>query len=240
MATETEPPQPPPPPRFDEAVEWFHERTPLTAAEWAALEAAAQQQAFKIAGFSTAEAVGAVLVSLERSTATGESFQKWKKRMESVLVAEWGDSVANPGARMETIFRNATQSAYSRGRWKQQTKPEVLKRRPYFRFISVEDPRRTLICKKCGGVILPAEHPFWLSHNPPLHHRCRSSIQSLTTKQAERLGITTKVPLAKAQKGFGLSPDNPWSPKEKDLHPALREPYRAKKKGRKKKRKPSA
>src|SRR5690606_13728376 len=50
------------------------------------------------------------------------------------------------------------------------------------------------------------EDPFWDTHWPPLHHRCRSSIRNLRRTEAERRGITTTRPDAPVPEGWGLSP----------------------------------
>ncbi|MFH7767724.1 phage minor head protein, partial [Acinetobacter sp. BSP-28] len=39
-------------------------------------------------------------------------------------------------------------------------------------------------------IVLPIDHPFWLTHYPPLGFRCRCAVIALTEKQALKYGIT--------------------------------------------------
>ncbi|MEG0132188.1 MAG: phage head morphogenesis protein, partial [Acinetobacter sp.] len=39
-------------------------------------------------------------------------------------------------------------------------------------------------------IVLPIDHPFWLTHYPPLSFRCRCTVIALTEKQALKYGIT--------------------------------------------------
>ncbi|MEG1092384.1 MAG: phage head morphogenesis protein, partial [Acinetobacter sp.] len=39
-------------------------------------------------------------------------------------------------------------------------------------------------------IVLPIDHPFWLTHYPPLGFRCRCTVIALTEKQALKYGIT--------------------------------------------------
>ncbi|KJV38710.1 phage head protein, partial [Acinetobacter indicus] len=39
-------------------------------------------------------------------------------------------------------------------------------------------------------IVLPIDHPFWLTHYPPLGYRCRCTVIALTEKEALKYGIT--------------------------------------------------
>jgi hypothetical protein len=61
--------------------------------------------------------------------------------------------------------------------------------------------------------VLRADDPFWDSHQPPLHHRCRSAVIALTADQAETAGIASEAPDAEPAEGFGGRPDlAAWQP----------------------------
>lgn len=189
--------------RFDEALEWFLGRTILTDEQRRAIPASARARSFWIAGVAQLDVVQDVFDELDKAITAGEPFEEFQKRVRDKLTKAWGRD--NP-ARIETIFRNAAQSSYNAGRWAQMTEPSVAKFRPYFMYDAILDDATTPICKGLNGTILHHEDPFWDTHWPPLHHRCRSSIRNLRRTEAERRGITTTRPDAPVPEGWGLSP----------------------------------
>lgn len=70
-----------------------------------------------------------------------------------------------------------------------------------FRHISVLDGRTTQICRGADGATLPADHPYWQTHWPPLHYNCRSIIVPMFGEWEE-----TEVPWMNPDPGFGI----PW------------------------------
>ena len=81
---------------------------------------------------------------------------------------------------------------------------------------TTQDHRQSPICKKLSNppVILPASDPWWASHIPPLHFRCRSAIRSLRKEEAEKRGVMKEAPDAKPDNGFGAAPgeEDEWEP----------------------------
>jgi hypothetical protein len=43
-------------------------------------------------------------------------------------------------------------------------------------FVARIDDRTSEICRECNGTRLPAGHPWWRTHTPPLHPHCRSTV----------------------------------------------------------------
>jgi len=227
--------------KFDAAVNWFRKRTPVSPATWSYLNADAKRKAFKVAGIAQLDLVAEVQAAVARAVEDGTSFETFKRAIETKLIAAWAGSVANPAARLDTIFRNGVQSAYSAGRYRQTTEPSVKKFRPYFRLDTIADHRQSPICRALTSppIVLPQDDPFWASHVPPLHHRCRSGIRALRTSEAEKLGITEKAPDVEPGKGFGGRPDeSEWQPDLTKYPLSLVNEYKAKPKPPKKPRKP--
>jgi SPP1 gp7 family putative phage head morphogenesis protein len=189
--------------KFDAAVDWFKRRTPITDAEFSRNAEQARRQAFWIAGVTQADVIKDVHESLEKALADGVPFETWKKEIGPKLSKAWLGRGINEPARTETIFRNWSQAAYSRARWEQMNEPSVLKFRPFLMFDGVADSRQSKVCATCNGTVLPAGHPWWNTHRPPMHHRCRSGIRSLRKEAAEARGITQSPPPVPSQEGFG-------------------------------------
>lgn len=194
------------PQRFDEASEWFSRRVVITGDQAKGINADVKQRAFWVGGGLQLEQIQRVFDELRKAQDSGEPFEEWRKRVRETLRND---------AHAETVFRNAAQRAYNAGRWQQMNEPDVAQFRPYFMYDAVLDSRTTELCRSLDSTILPADHPFWQTHVPPLHHRCRASIRNLRQREAERRGITEQPPTLDPHEGFGLAPEpgkDIWTP----------------------------
>ncbi len=203
------------PARFDEAVSWFSKRVVLTKDEAVRLGSEAGRRAFWIGGGLQLEQIQRVFDKSAKAIEEGTPFEEWRKQVKSELRND---------AHAETVFRNATQRSLNAGRWRQMREPGVLAFRPYGLFDGVEDSRQSEICAACNGTLLPLDHPWWATHTPLLHHRCRSGVRNLRKSEGERRGVTNVPPLTEADEGFGLSPEREpdWKPPVDRTDPALR------------------
>jgi SPP1 gp7 family putative phage head morphogenesis protein len=195
---------------FLEAVVWFRKRVRLTREEVNRLSARSAKQAFWVSHVAQLDVVHHVWRALDKAIANGTALDDFKKSVSAALRKAWAGSVEDPAWRMETIFRTNIQNAYSAGRYRQATTPEVLEDRPVWMFDAILDGRETEFCNTCDGIKRPADDPWWKTHYPPGHFNCRSSVITLTEEQA---GALSKAPKVTAQSGFGVTPsDDPRKP----------------------------
>jgi SPP1 gp7 family putative phage head morphogenesis protein len=206
---------------FDEAILWFRQR--LEAAGYLpdveGLLEDLLQQARTIAATAQLDLANAVYGGLQAAVAKGETFNDFKARITEVLQRQWGGLASAPASRLDAIFRTNVQRAYSAGRLEQYEAPDIIETRPVWRYSAVLDARTSEICNDCAGVTLPASHPWWKTHRPPLHHRCRSTIMAMTERAAKVVGVTKRPPKVDVPEGFG----NPV----REFRPDLREYPRA-------------
>jgi len=189
---------------FDEAAEDFRSRVAVTDAEYEALSRAERARAFHLASVNELAVVQLVFDELDLAITKGLPLEEFQARVAEKLT----NAQRLGGYHLETVFRNATQSAYNAGRWHQMTDAEVSSSRPYWLFDAVLDDRTTEhICRPLDGTCKAHDDPFWLTHWPGLHHRCRSGIRSLRHSAAVRHGITVgDPPGVEVQGDFGLAP----------------------------------
>lgn len=208
---------------FEEAIVWLRERVPIANADLDELVAAARDKAFTVAGVAQLDVVQQVFDALERAVAFGTDLTAFKRAVGESLRAAWQGSVPDPAWRIETIFRTNLQLAYAAGRHAMATDPAVLGVRPYWLYDAILDGRTTEHCRRWDGVVLPADHRAWLTHNPPAHFNCRATLTTLTEEQAQSMGATKRPPGVQAAEGFGAPPDTapPWQPDPKDYDPEL-------------------
>lgn len=196
-----------------EALQWFLLRVPMPAAEAKRLTAAAKRQAFWVSHVTRMDVVSRVFEALEGGIRDGLSFEDFQRAVRDDLLEEFKGTVANPGWRIETIYRTNMQIAYQSGRWQQQQSPGVKRGRPFLMYDAVIDLNTTDLCRSLHQTILPAEHDFWKRYYPPNHYNCRAGTRTLTRKQVERRGGVTDTPDVEPQEGFDAAPTvGEWRP----------------------------
>ena len=163
-----------------------------------AMPAEKRAQAFTVSGLAKLDQVQRVADELAKAQLEGKTlheFQTWAKDQDWQL----------PRHRLETIYRNAAQTAYQAGHWRdfEEGKDE----RPYLMYDAINDSRVRPSHLALDNTIKPVDDPFWDTHSPPLGHRCRCSIRSLSPREAMKYGgVTQHVP---AEGG----PDEGWGSK---------------------------
>jgi SPP1 gp7 family putative phage head morphogenesis protein len=203
----------------EKAIDYFKSRLDLPDDVAEALDAESKAKAFWISGIADVDILTDVHDALNEALEKGTTYDDFLGEVGDKLEEAWGGDVANPGWRVETLFRTNLQKAYSAGRWKEHQ--EVIEEFPYAIFDTVDDARRSEICEaiddELKGQALPADDPFWSTHTPPCHFSCRSQIIPLTEEQAEEVGIAKRAPKVDAAEGFGAAPDeDDWRPDPDD------------------------
>lgn len=215
--------------RFDEAMEWFEERVPVTPEQLEQLTATQRERAITIAAITEANVVADLLSEIERAAVSGEGIGVFRKRAKARMGSLYTSQTA---ARIDTAMITTTQTALNAGRYKQLTDPDVMRTRQFWMFDAVMDDRTTHICQSLEGTTLPADDPQWGGIHPPMHHRCRSGIRSQRRRVVERRGGPTKpedMPEVNAPEGFGKLPTAaPWKPKKGDYPEAVFKAYQRK------------
>lgn len=186
--------------RFAEAIAWFKARVPLTRDEADSINNRAREDAFWVTGTNSLGVIAHLQQTLATAIENGEPFEAWQARARDAL-----PDVAQ--AHAETVYRNATQRSYNRGRREQLRNPTVARARPYWQYIAITDGRTTSLCRELHGTILAADDPRWDDILPPNHHNCRSTIRALRPSEAEARGGVTPLPDVEFPAGWGPQPE---------------------------------
>ncbi len=99
---------------FDEALAFFLARAVVTSDELEFIEGDAHSRAFTIANVTQASVVQSVFDDIAVAIQEGQPFEEFKERALGQLGDKWAPREGS-SARLETIFRNATQKAYNQG-----------------------------------------------------------------------------------------------------------------------------
>jgi SPP1 gp7 family putative phage head morphogenesis protein len=169
---------------FEEAVKYFSRKVPMPIDEFLDLAAQARVRAFSVSGIAGIDALDQIKESVTRAIEEGLSFGEWRKLADPVL-SQWGLG----GFRAETIFRSNIQTAYQVGHYQQMHDPDVLRDRPYWRYVAVMDERTRPEHAAWHDTVLPADDPWWDTHYPPNGYNCRCTVVSLSPGEVEREGL---------------------------------------------------
>ena len=166
---------------FLEALQYAHSKKVVLPDEFYSMDLKTRQMATTVSFLSSLEQVESVIKSLNKTLASGGTFNDFQK-----LVAE--SEIVLPKHYLDNVFRTNIQSAYGHGRWQQQQRNKD--KRQYLMYSAINDSRVRPAHLALNRIVLPIDHPFWLTHYPPTGFRCRCTCIALTEAQALKYGIT--------------------------------------------------
>lgn len=188
---------------FDEQAAQARAQRVMLPNDFYRLPAEKRAQAFTVSGLARLDQVQAVADALAKFQADGGTFEDFRK---------WaaGQDWSLPRHRLETIYRNAVQTAYMAGHWRRFD--EVKEAFPYLMYDAINDSRVRPSHLAMDGVIRPVDDPIWKRWTPPCGHRCRCSLRSVSAREAQRRGGATQSIPAEAvpDEGWGNDPRG-WS-----------------------------
>ncbi|OTG62835.1 phage head morphogenesis protein [Acinetobacter sp. ANC 3903] len=166
---------------FLEALQYAHSKKIVLPDEFYSMDLKTRQMATTVSFLSSLEQIETVIKAVNKSIADGGTFNDFQK-----LIAE--SEIILPKHYLDNVFRTNIQNAYGHGRWQQQQRNKA--KRPYLMYSAINDSRVRPSHLALNRIVLPIDHPFWLTHYPPLGFRCRCTVIALTEKQALKYGIT--------------------------------------------------
>lgn len=193
-------------------VEYLRNKANKLKEDYEKMSAQAKVRAFTVAAVTEKDSIEKVKKFLEDTINEGESYTDLLKRIDAEKLLD-AAGIGNNAWYWETVHRTNQSSAYNAGRLMeiQDNITDVA----YLEFVGIDDDRQSEICAKLDGTILPADHPFWDSHTPPLHYNCRSTLRPIMigTAEASKVKPADRLPDVEADKGFRLNPTgSSWQP----------------------------
>ena len=166
---------------FLEALQYARQRKIVLPDDFYSLDLKTRQMATTVSFLSSLEQIETVIKAVNKAIADGGTFKDFQK-----LIKE--SEIVLPKHYLDNVFRTNIQSAYGHGRWQQQQRNKD--KRQYLMYSAINDSRVRPAHLALNRIVLPIDHPFWLTHYPPLSFRCRCTVIALTEKQALKYGIT--------------------------------------------------
>lgn len=196
-----------------EAVEFWTRRTAMIRADFDRLGEEHRSRAFTVTRWSTLRAVETAHDAIRNSLDNGETFSQFEDRLMQAW--EWEGMNTSPQY-LRVVYHNGMTTAYNAGRYAQQTRPETLSARPYWRYLAIVDERTRLPHELMNGRVWAADDPIWQVWYPPNGHFCRCRVQALSWDEMQELGLVleTEPPAWKVPVGDGQNVEEPLLPEE--------------------------
>lgn len=189
---------------FDEAIDAFRGRLPLTPDQFVHLGAEAKAKAFCMAGVYREDMLAQVYGAIDKAVAQGTTFADFQREARRI----WGEQgLAVPQTwRLKTIFNTNVQTAYQAGHYRQLSRTVAL--RPFWQYMAVMDGRTRPSHAALNGRVWRADDPVWNSIFPPNGFNCRCTVSSLDQEEMadEGLRLETEPPAMKPDPGWDYNP----------------------------------
>jgi len=174
---------------FQEQVDFLRDKINLPTEHYDDILKSAHDRAFVVAGATKADLLADFHDAINKAVLEGKSIQWFKKEFESIVQKHgwegWtgSDTKAGRDWRARIIYKTNLSASYAAGRYEQLTHPDLLKSRPYWKYIhndTVAHPRPLHVA--WSGLVLRWDDPFWQTHFPPNGWGCRCRITAVSAK----------------------------------------------------------
>ena len=175
---------------FAEQVDFIQQKLNLPTERYDDILKSAHDRAFVVAGAMKADLLNDLRQAVDRSIAEGKSIQWFRKEFDNIVAKHgwtgWTGEGTKAGRdwRTRVIYRTNLSTSYAAGRWQQLNDPDLLKRRPYWKYIhndTVLHPRP--LHQSWSGMVLRHDDPFWQTHFPPNGWGCRCRVTAVSARE---------------------------------------------------------
>jgi hypothetical protein len=169
---------------FAKAMAWFRARGVMARAQWENLKAAVKRRTFTIAGVQNRQMLEVIQDELAKQIGKGANLREFKTfmgdrlRAAGMIASKQPETGKFSASHIDTVFRTNTANAYGAGRHAHATQPAVMRARPIWEWVFVNDrhTRRRPEANHGQKFMLWANDPFWQRVYAPAGHRCRCRV----------------------------------------------------------------
>lgn len=178
---------------FDEQVKFFQGKLNLPTERYDDALKNAHDRAFVVSGAMKADLLEDFRTAIDRAITEGKSIEWFRANFDEIVRRHgwegWTGSGTQAGRdwRTRTIYSTNLSTSYAAGRWQQLHDPELLERRPFWKYIhndTVQNPRPLHV--SWSGIVLRADDPWWTTRFPPGGWGCRCRVTAVRPKEYKR------------------------------------------------------
>jgi len=175
---------------FDEAIAFFKGKLKIPTLRWDDLWKGMHARGFMVAGATEESLLTDFHNAILKAQTDGMTLAQFRKNFDDIVARHGWVYKGGRNWRSRVIFDTNIRTAYSAGRYKQMTDPDVLKARPYweYRHSGSANPRPEHLA--WDGLVLPADDPWWDDHYPPNGWGCKCKVFAVSERDLDREGKT--------------------------------------------------
>ncbi len=169
---------------FEEQAEFFKRKLSLPAERYDSVQRSAHDHAFMVAGAVQADLIADLRAAIDKAINQGTGLAQFQKDFDKTVGQNGWDYKGPRNWRTQVIYNTNMRTSYASGRYQQLSDPDVLKSRPYWRYVhsdSVINPRAEH--QAWDNLILDAKDPWWSTHYPPNGWGCQCTVQAIATDE---------------------------------------------------------
>lgn len=179
---------------FKEQTEFFRQKLNLPTQRSGDITRDQNDAAFVVAGATKADLLADLRGAVDGAISNGQSLSEFRKQFEEIVAkrgwAGWTgeDTKAGRAWRTRLIYKTNLDTSYAAGRWQQMTDPDVVRLRPYWRYVhnTIENPRQQH--QRWHDLVLPAADPWFNTRYPPNGFGCNCGVETLSERDMQRMG----------------------------------------------------
>jgi len=185
---------------FEEVIAAFLAKNPLPTARWDDIQGDAHDRAAVVAGAMKADLLADLVEAIRVSVVDGGTLGEFRKSFSAIVARRgwtgWTGEGTKEGEawRTRVIHQTNVSTSYAAGRWVQLTDPDLLRVRPYWRYVHSDLSLHARVHHKAwgdSGLTLPWNHPFWRTNFPPNGFGCKCRVVAV---RAPAAGDETEPP----------------------------------------------
>ncbi len=173
---------------FQEAVDFFRQKARVPTSHWTDVWRIAHSHAFMVAGAASDALLADFQASIAKALEQGTTLAEFRRDFDTIVEKHGWSYNGAPGWRARIIYETNLSTAYSAGRYAQQTTPEALKVFPYWEYVHSGSPHPRVQHLAWNGLTLRADDPFWASHYPPNGWHCGCRVRPVSRAGLGRMG----------------------------------------------------
>lgn len=173
---------------FDEAIAFFRNKVNLPSERWTDVWKASHDVGFMVAGAAKADLLNDLRKAIDKAISEGTTLEEFRRDFDEIITRTGWDYKGGRGWRTRVIYETNLRTSYAAGRHAQLTDPDLLRVRPYWRYLhgGSADPREEHL--SWDGLVLPADDPWWDEHYPPNGWGCSCKVVAVGPDDLKRLG----------------------------------------------------
>lgn len=180
---------------FTEAIDFLTAKVNLPTRRSDDLRHAAQVRGFSVAGVTRDDMLSDFRAAIEQARTEGTGFKEFQKDFDTI-VERYGWKYFSHGKtdeerrawRSRIIYTTNMRTSYMAGRWKQLMDPDVLRYRPYLRYVHSGSLHPRQLHLSWNGRVYLATDSCWRVMFPPNGWGCYCDVEALSERELKALG----------------------------------------------------